>query len=245
MPFLILSDIHANLEALQAVLDDARGRYDGILCLGDLVGYGADPNAIVEWTRENVAVVIRGNHDRASAAEDPSGFDTIDTFNPAAQTSAHWTRRTLLPEHRTYLEALPRGPLPYQGVDLVHGSPADEDEYVVTVGDAAPLLATLGAPLTFFGHTHKQGGFRLSRRTTKMLPPEFTLELEPDYFYLVNPGSVGQPRDADPRAAYAVYSPEERTVELRRVAYDIDRAAAKIRAAGLPDFLAARLHEGL
>jgi predicted phosphodiesterase len=245
MPFLILSDIHANLEALQAVLEDARGRYDRILCLGDLVGYGADPNAVVEWTRENVAVVIRGNHDRASAAHDPSGFDTIESFNPAAQISAHWTRRALLPENRAYLEALPRGPLPYEGVDLVHGSPADEDEYVISVSDAAPLLASLGAPLTFFGHTHKQGGFRMTRRMTRPLPLERTLELEPDYFYLVNPGSVGQPRDADPRAAYAVYSPEERTVEFRRVAYDVDRAAAKIRAAGLPDFLAARLHEGL
>jgi len=245
MPFLIVSDIHANLEALQAVLDDAGGRYNLILCLGDLVGYGADPNAIVDWTRENVAVVIRGNHDRASAAQDPSGFDTIETFNPSAQTSAYWTRNALRPENRSYLEALPRGPLFYEGVDLVHGSPADEDEYVITASDAAPLLDTLGAPLTFFGHTHKQGGFRMARRTTAPLSRERTLELEPDYFYLVNPGSVGQPRDGDPRAAYAVYSPEERTVEFRRVAYDVDRAAAKIRAAGLPDFLAARLHEGL
>ncbi len=245
MPFLIVSDIHANLEALEAVLEDARGRYGRILCLGDLVGYGADPNAIVEWTRENVAIAIRGNHDRASAAEDSSGFDTIESFNPSAQTSTYWTRDALLAENRAYLEALPRGPLFYKGVDLVHGSPADEDEYVITASDAAPLLDSLGAPLTFFGHTHKPGGFRMSRRTTAPLSPERTLELEPDYFYLVNPGSVGQPRDGDPRAAYAVYSPEERTVEFRRVAYDVDRAAAKIRAAGLPDFLAARLHEGL
>jgi predicted phosphodiesterase len=245
MPFLIVSDIHANLEALQAVLDDARGRYDRILCLGDLVGYGADPNAIVEWNCENVAVVIRGNHDRASAAEDPSGFDTIETFNPTAQASTYWTRGALSPENRTYLEVLPRGPLPYHGVDLVHGSPADEDEYVVTIEDAAPLLAALETPLTFFGHTHKQGGFLRKRRMMAPLPAKSILELEPDYFYLLNPGSVGQPRDGDPRAAYAVYSPEERTVEFRRVAYDVDRAAAKIRAAGLPDFLAARLHEGL
>jgi predicted phosphodiesterase len=245
MPFLIVSDIHANLEALQAVLDDARGRYGSILCLGDLVGYGADPNAIVEWTRENVAVVIRGNHDRASAAEDPSGFDTVETFNPIAQASTYWTRDALLPENRAYLETLPRGPLPYEGVDLVHGSPADEDEYVITIADAAPLLAALETPLTFFGHTHKQGGFLRKRRMMGPLPAKGTLELEPDYFYLLNPGSVGQPRDGDPRAAYAVYSPEERTVEFRRVAYDVDRAAAKIRAAGLPDFLAARLHEGL
>ncbi len=245
MPFLILSDIHANLEALESVLDDARGRYDRILCLGDLVGYGADPNAIVEWARENVTVTIRGNHDRASAAEDPGGLDAAESFNPSAQTSTYWTRDALLPENRAYLKALPRGPLFYKGVDLVHGSPADEDEYVVTLSNAAPLLHSLGAPLTFFGHTHKQGGFRLAHRSTAPLARDRTIELEPDYYYLVNPGSVGQPRDGDPRAAYAVYSPEERTVEFRRVAYDVDRAAAKIRAAGMPDFLAARLHEGL
>ncbi|MEO8052067.1 MAG: metallophosphoesterase family protein, partial [Acidobacteriota bacterium] len=157
MPFLILSDIHANLEALEAVLDDARGRYDRVLCLGDLVGYGADPNAIAEWARENVAVTIRGNHDRASAVQDSAALDAIENFNPAAQSSTHWTRRALLPENRAYLDALPRGPLPYEGVDLVHGSPADEDEYLITVSDAAPLLASLGAQLTFFGHTHKQG----------------------------------------------------------------------------------------
>jgi len=245
MLFLILSDIHANLEALHAVLEDARGRYDRILCLGDLVGYGADPNAVVEWTRANATVTIRGNHDRASAAEDPSGFDTIETFNPTAQSSTHWTRGALLPENRAYLEALPRGPLFHKGVDLVHGSPADEDEYIVTASDAAPLFDLLGAPFTFFGHTHRQGGFRLAHRITATLSPERILELQPDYFYLINPGSVGQPRDADPRAAYAVYSPEERTVEFRRIAYDVDRAAAKLRAAGLPDSLAARLHEGL
>lgn len=244
MPFLIVSDIHANLEAHKAVLADARGRYDRILCLGDLVGYGADPNPIVEWARENVAAIIRGNHDRASA-QDPVDVATIENMNPAAQASTYWTRQALLPENRKYLDALPRGPLPYEGVDLVHGSPADEDEYVISAANAAALLGFLEVRLTFFGHTHRQGGFRLARRTTGVLPPEFTLELEPDYFYLVNPGSVGQPRDGDPRAAYAVYSPEERTVELRRVAYDVDRAAAKIRAAGLPDFLAARLHEGL
>ena len=245
MPYLILSDIHANLEAHQAVLDDARGRYDRILCLGDLVGYGADPNAIVEWARENGPVIIRGNHDRAGAEAEAAALQSMENFNPAAQASTLWTRSALLPENREYLEGLPRGPLPYDGVDLVHGSPTDEDEYVVTASDAVPLLPYLGTRLTFFGHTHRQGGFRMARRAVAHLPPERVLEIEPNYFYLVNPGSVGQPRDGDPRAAYALYSPEERVVEYRRVAYDVDGAAAKIRAAGLPDFLAARLHEGL
>jgi len=245
MPYLILSDIHANLEAHQAVLEDARGKYDRILCLGDLVGYGADPNAIVEWTRENVTAVSRGNHDRVSAGGDPGAPYGMETFNPAAQASTVWTRNALLPGNRTYLERLPRGPLPYEGLDLIHGSPADEDDYVVTASDAAPLFELLGAPVTFFGHTHRQGAFRMSRRRVTQIAPDRILEFEPKYFYLVNPGSVGQPRDGDPRAAYALYSAEERTVEFCRVAYDVDRAAAKIRAAGLPDFLAARLHEGM
>jgi predicted phosphodiesterase len=245
MPYLILSDIHANLEAHQAVLADARGKYDRILCLGDLVGYGADPNAIVEWARENVTAIIRGNHDRVSAAGDSGTADEMESFNFAAQASTVWTRSVLLPENRAYLENLPRGPLPYQGLDLIHGSPADEDEYVVTASDAAPLFELLGAPLTFFGHTHRQGGFRMSRRSITQFTPDRMLAIEPKYFYMVNPGSVGQPRDGDPRAAYALYSPEERAVEFCRVAYDVDRAAAKIRAAGLPDFLAARLHEGM
>jgi len=245
MPYLILSDIHANLEAHQAVLEDARGKYDRILCLGDLVGYGADPNAIVEWARESVTAIIRGNHDRVSVGGDPGAPDEMEAFNPAAQASTVWTRNSLLPENRAYLERLPRGPLPYEGLDLIHGSPADEDEYVVTASDAAPLLELLSGPLTFFGHTHRQGAFRLSRRAIVQIAPDRTLGIEAKYFYLVNPGSVGQPRDSDPRAAYALYSPEERAVEFCRVDYDVDRAAAKIRAAGLPDFLAARLHEGM
>lgn len=240
MPHLILSDLHGNLEALEAVLAGAEGLYDRILCLGDLVGYGADPNAIVDWTRKNAAVIIRGNHDKAGA-----GLDDLETFSPLARASALWTRTVLTPESRAYLERLPRGPLPYEGIDLVHGSPADEDEYLITTEDTLPVRACLGAQVTFFGHTHVQGGFLLAQRAARRIAPVGVLQIEQKYFYLVNPGSVGQPRDGDPRAAYALWSPEERTVEYRRAVYDVDRAAAKIRAAGLPDFLAARLHEGI
>jgi len=240
MPHLILSDLHGNLEAIEAVLAHAEGLYDRILCLGDLVGYGAEPNAIVDWTRKNAAVIVRGNHDKAGA-----GLDDLETFSPLARASALWTRTVLTPESRAYLERLPRGPLPYEGIDLVHGSPADEDEYLISLEDALPLRAYLGAQVTFFGHTHVQGGFLLAQRAARRIQPDGVLQIEQKYFYLVNPGSVGQPRDGDPRAAYALWSPEERTVEYRRAAYDVDRAAAKIRAAGLPDFLAARLLEGI
>ena len=134
--------------------------------------------------------------------------------------------------------------MPYEGVSLVHGSPADEDEYLFSPYQLPALHPFLESQVTFFGHTHVQGGFLMAPRGSRPIARHVILNIEPDYFYLVNPGSVGQPRDADPRAAYALYSPQERTVEFRRAAYDVDRAAAKIRAAGLPEFLAARLHEG-
>jgi len=240
VPHLILSDIHANLEALEAVLEDARGRYDQILCLGDLVDYGADPNAIVEWARANVRVIIRGNHDKACCGSDP-----LENYHPAARASAMWTRTVLAPDNTAYLERMPRGPLRYEDFDLVHGSPADEDEYLITDFDAEGAREAIGAPLTFFGHTHIQGGFLFTRRAVKRIPPGGVLELEPDHYYLINPGSVGQPRDGDPRAAYALYAPAERTIEYRRVEYDLEKAANKIEAAGLPQQLAARLYIGV
>jgi len=240
VPYLILSDIHANWEALQAVLADANGAYDRIVCLGDLVGYGADPNAVVDWSRTSVAAVIRGNHDRACI-----GFDDLENYNPAARASAVWTRDALSPANREYLEKLPRGPLSYEGVDLAHGSPADEDEYLVTPHDAEFSQPSLGSPLCFFGHTHVQGGFVLTRGKGRRILPTGTLTLQRGLEYLINPGSVGQPRDGNPLAAYALFHPETGVVEYRRVAYDIDRTAKKILAARLPEFLATRLYEGL
>ena len=251
MPYLILSDIHGNYEALEAVLEDARGRYDSILCLGDLVGYGADPNQVAGWARSNAVTVIRGNHDRAC-----TGTDLLEYFNPAARASAFWTRGALTPDNWSYLERLPRGPLRVTpngaasgattvGFDLVHGSPLDEDEYLVGPEDVQFLGDYLDTKLTFFGHTHLQGGFLLTPRSVKRFLPDRVLQLEPDYFYLINPGSVGQPRDGDPRSAYALYSPEDRTVEYGRVPYDIGKAAAKILQAELPESLAMRLFEGI
>jgi len=240
VPYLILSDIHSNLEALTAALADAQGRYDKILCLGDLVGYGADPELVVDWTRENVATVVRGNHDRACC-----GLEDLELFNPAARLSAIWTRRAISDETRLYLEQLPQGPLTIDGFDLAHGSPFDEDEYLVNISDVMPHKSHLGPTLTFFGHTHVQGGFMVLPRGIRQISPEAPLEIDPQYKYLINPGSVGQPRDRDPRAAYAIYTPETQTVEYRRVDYDIPAAATKIMTAGLPQILAARLFEGV
>jgi predicted phosphodiesterase len=239
VPYLILSDIHSNREALEAVIEDARGRYDKIVCLGDLVGYGADPNYVVEWVRAHAFAAIRGNHDKICA-----GLDTAEGHNAAARASAEWTRTALAPANTAYLSSLPRGPLRVGDFDLVHGSPLDEDEYLIHAGDAALTREALDAQVTFFGHSHVQGGFLLARRGVRRIAADGFLELEPDFLYLINPGSVGQPRDMDPNAAYAVYTPEDRTIEFRRAHYDIAGAAQKILDAGLPSVLAMRLYEG-
>jgi predicted phosphodiesterase len=240
VPFLIVSDIHGNREALEAVLADAKGLYDRIVCLGDLAGYGADPNFAVEWARENTAAIIRGNHDKVCA-----GLESLYSYRPAARAAAEWSFNALKPENRAYLERLPRGPLPYEGFDLVHGSPMDEDEYLTTTADVTAIRNELETTLSFFGHTHIQGGFLIARGGVSSIDPRRMLTVEEKYRYLVNPGSVGQPRDADPRAGYAIYRPDKRVVEFRRASYDVAAAAEKIRAAGLPDSLASRLFTGV
>lgn len=240
MPFLIVSDIHGNREALEAVLADARGHYDRIVCLGDLAGYGADPNFTVDWARANVSAIVRGNHDKLCG-----GLESFYSYRPAARAAAEWTVNTLTAENRTYLERLPRGPLPYEGFDLVHGSPLDEDEYLMTTNDVATIRRDIDTPLSFFGHTHLQGGFLIARNNIKPIDRHRVLELEGHYTYLVNPGSVGQPRDGDPHAAYALYFASEHVIEFRRVAYDAAAAGKKIRAAGLPESLASRLLSGV
>jgi predicted phosphodiesterase len=243
--FLILSDIHANWEALEAVLAHAKDKYGRILCLGDVVGYGADPDLAAEWVRENAEVTIRGNHDKACA-----GLEDLEWFNPVARVSAVWTQQATKPGNIEWLGKLPKGPLQVGHFQIVHGSPLDEDEYLISDQDAEQVAPYLDSAVSFFGHTHLQGGFSFSGRRTRRLSkptaldPEYVLELDPDSTYLINPGSVGQPRDNDPRAAYAVYEPEQRLVTYCRVEYDIREAQRKIVAAGLPEVLARRLEIG-
>lgn len=245
MRFLILSDLHANFEALEAVLADANGEYDRVICCGDLVGYNPDPAAIVEWSESNCHAVIRGNHDKAIA-----GIDDLDWFNPAAQASARWTQKQLSAGQLRYLHDLPRGPLTVDGFEIVHGAPFDEDEYVISMEAASESFSALSRDVAFFGHSHLQGGYFEKRRRLGNLgrvradETELTLELENDTMYFINPGSVGQPRDGDPRAAYALYDNEARWVRFRRVAYPIELTSEKIRLAGLPDVLGLRLFRG-
>jgi predicted phosphodiesterase len=244
--YLILSDIHGNLEALQAVLRQAGSEYDRILCCGDLVGYGADPDAVTEWVRDNVASTVRGNHDKAAA-----GLEDLDWFNPVAKQSALWTQAVMKPENLNYLRDLTKGPEQVNGFQILHGSPLDEDEYVVSEYDVSQIAPYLDSPVSFFGHTHLQGGFLCHRNGVMSFggvdenSNDQAVELENDVSYLINPGSVGQPRDGDPRAAYAVYEPEARVVTLRRAEYDVAGAQQKILKAGLPELLATRLGAGV
>jgi predicted phosphodiesterase len=244
--YLILSDLHANWEALQAVLEQAHSNYDRILCCGDVVGYGADPDAVTEWVRSNVTSIVRGNHDKACA-----GLEDLEWFNPVARQSALWTQEIMKPDNVSYLRDLARGPGHVNGFEILHGSPLDEDEYLISGIDAAQAAPYLEAPVSFFGHTHLQGGFLCHRNGVKPLrniaqdSASETLQLEPDVNYLINPGSVGQPRDGDPRAAYALYQPDHRLVTFCRAAYDVGAAQKKILDAGLPNLLAARLEAGL
>jgi predicted phosphodiesterase len=244
--YLILSDIHANWEALRAVLDKAESLYDRIVCCGDLVGYGADPDAIVQWVRANVSSVIRGNHDKACA-----GLDDLEWFNPMARLSALWTQAATQPENIQFLRGLAQGPERVNGFQILHGSPLDEDEYVVSEQDVAQVAPYLDCNVSFFGHTHLQGAFLCHRNGVKRLASvtkasgQEVLQLEKDVTYLINPGSVGQPRDGDRRAAYAIYDSETGQVSLCRVEYDVAAAQKKIIDAGLPELLALRLNSGI
>jgi diadenosine tetraphosphatase ApaH/serine/threonine PP2A family protein phosphatase len=246
MRYLILSDVHSNIEALDAVLAATPpDTYDRILVLGDLVGYGADPNAVVERVRSLApAAIVRGNHDKVS-----SGVENADSFNDAARHAATWTLDALTPENRAYLASLPAGPLLVDGtVELCHGSPDDEDEYIFEPVEAIEALRVAGCHLCFFGHTHVQTVYWLSGSDFDVIltgpDAETTVRLEPGRRYLINPGSVGQPRDGDPRAAFALFDADAGVVSLRRVAYRVADAQAKIVRAGLPDGLARRLALG-
>jgi predicted phosphodiesterase len=247
MRYLILSDLHSNLEALQAVLAATEGAYETVVCCGDLVGYGPDPDAVVNWVRENVTEVVRGNHDKAC-----SGIMEGDDFSEVARRGVYWTRAHLSPENLQYLRNLPQGPRDVMDqFAILHGSPSDEDEYVPTALDAAESFSLLRHRVSFFGHTHLQGGFVRSRLKIREVSSKAVdktktrgiLEIQANETYLLNPGSVGQPRDRDTRTAFAIYDTEG-VVEYGRVPYDMEATMNKILEAGLPEFLAYRLTLG-
>lgn len=249
---LLLSDIHSNLEALEACLALAPS-HDVVANLGDIVGYGASPNEVVERAYQLGGTFVRGNHDKVV-----SGIESAENFNPIASVAALWNREQLTGVHLAWLRALPKGPVLVRevpGVQFVHGAADDEDRYVVTFQDAAQQLANTSVAVTFFGHTHVQGGFSLSHQfgVVEDLLPGYTtvgkhetwdLKLESGTHYLINPGSIGQPRDGDWRAAFAAFDSERQIVTFCRVPYDLRSAQEKILGANLPARLATRLAAG-
>ncbi|MGD9714366.1 MAG: metallophosphoesterase [Thermomicrobiales bacterium] len=250
MRLLLLSDIHANLEALEACLEAAPA-HDLVANLGDLVGYGASPNEVVARARKLGTFFLRGNHDRAS-----SGLSSLENFNSLAAIADLWTRTMLTIESRDWLRTLPVGPERMPGLEnasFVHSSPLQEDDYILALADAMEPLRRASVPITFIGHTHMQGGFSLVNREGAAFRPEyarrkdretFEMKLKPGTRYIINPGSVGQPRDSDWRAAFAVFDSEAYSVTYCRVPYAIEKAQKRILDADLPEHLASRLAVG-
>ena len=245
MRYLVISDIHANLEALDACLEDGASRgYDRIVVLGDLVCYGADPNPVIDRVRAfPAATFIRGNHDKVGA-----GLESTDGFNYLARQAIAWTAASLVPDHRRWLAALPKGPaIIDSSVEICHGAPFDEDVYIFDDLDAMRAFHTAQRPLCLFGHTHVAAAFQFTHGKRVVSGVRGTRIELPDgdgTRFLVNCGAVGQPRDGDPRAAYGILDTAARTLTLERVEYDLQAAQAKIIAAGLPDVLAQRLAVG-
>ena len=241
MRYAIVSDIHGNLEALTAVLeyiDDQRIRHT--VCLGDVVGYGASPDECVNLIRKRGIPTIVGNHDAvACGLEEPWGF------NPVALSAVMWTTEHLSPENIEWLKSLPTH-LAYDSFLAVHATPEETEwDYIFTWQETLPYIAKLREArhrVCFFGHTHCPGIF--SEDGVYALDEDSTFTLDPEKVYLINPGSVGQPRDEDARASFGVFDTETEVYEHVRVEYDVEKAADRILEAGLPAFLAERLHRG-
>jgi predicted phosphodiesterase len=242
MRILVISDIHANYTALVAVLADA-GQVDETWCLGDLVGYGPDPNAVVEEIREIPNLIcMLGNHDAAVMGKIP-----LETFNGDARRSLAYHEKVINASNVDFMRLLPSNPMVRGEATLAHGSPRDPLwEYILNALSARLNFEHFNTPWCFVGHTHIQCMFSLNQKTDRVTleqtKPDTTVELHPKL--ILNPGSVGQPRDRDPRAAYAIYDTEARTWTPRRVEYNIAEVQENIRAAGLPEKHAIRIAEG-
>jgi diadenosine tetraphosphatase ApaH/serine/threonine PP2A family protein phosphatase len=241
MKYAILGDIHSNLEALDAVLEDAVGQgVSDYACTGDLVGYNADPRACLQRIKSLKCNIVQGNHDYYAASN-----EAMELFTPMAQKSIRWTRKQLSPFERKFLRHLPLI-LDIENFTIVHSSLSNPHRwnYIFKSKAADANFRNQFSPVCFFGHTHVPLAF--IKEGTDPIEKGFyeTIHVRPGKQYLVNVGSVGQPRDRNPKAAYVIYDLEEQTITLRRVEYDIESTQKKIRAAGLPFRNALRLNNG-
>lgn len=233
MRVAIISDIHANLEALEKTVEIiAQKDIDELVCLGDLVGYGANPNECIDLVKRHTNTVLLGNHDQAAI-----NLKQADYFNTYARQAAYWTNVALTEDHTQYLRSLP-----YTHVDteftFVHSSPYEPEEwhYVFTIREASQNFGHFKTAVCFIGHSHVPGIFCEDQRTK---------EIKKGLRYLINVGSVGQPRDGDWRLSFGIFDSDSWSFEAVRSEYDVDTAADKIIRAGLPRFLAERLYNGV
>jgi len=245
MRYLIFSDLHSNLESLQSFSEIAETiAHDKKVFLGDLVGYGADPNACVDWVRKNADIILGGNHDYAVV-----GKTELTYMNPYAYQACLWTRKELTPENKEFLQGLP-SEIVEDGVHWVHSSPFEPEQwhYVVSRADGKINFDHFSTQLCFLGHSHRpvvieqeqgQGG-----AITDCISPT-KCELKPDHRYIVNVGSLGQPRDGNPKPAFVIYDSIRSTIEYQRYEYDFAATQRKILACGLPPYLAERLEKGV
>ena len=240
MRYAILSDIHGNLEALEAVLTDASTRADGVICLGDVVGYGPDPVPCLELMAERAMALVAGNHEHGVA-----GLLDLDWFSSYARTAVEWTRIHLGDDHRRYLTALPlTGEL--GDATIVHASPGEPAvwDYLISPDDGFAAFGGFRTRLCFVGHSHRPAVWSLGSWGPDFRGGALDVTIDAGRRYIVNVGSVGQPRDRDWRAAYAIWDVEARRIVGRRVDYDVAAVRRKIARAGLPAFLADRLVVG-
>jgi diadenosine tetraphosphatase ApaH/serine/threonine PP2A family protein phosphatase len=242
MRYAILSDIHGNVEALTAVLHDIAGRsIDKIVCLGDVVGYYPDPEECVALVRQNVALTVAGNHDYAAIGK----IDTSN-FTYYAYVAMEWTKRHISPDAKKFLESLPLT-IEEDGLFFTHASPSNPSEWVYVFPDSEEAVfhafSSLVHRINFIGHTHWPS-IMIADDDKIMLRSEHEAHLEQNLIYLINVGSVGQPRDFDPRSSYAIYDTEKADVSILRVSYDYTITQQKIAQNSQPDFLADRLEKG-
>jgi len=246
MRYLLFTDIHGNLEAFISVLKFIqRKKIDHYLFLGDLVGYGASPNEIIQKIQDLKPIsMIRGNHDKAVC-----GLESIETFNPIAASAIHWTNTRLKKKNSDFLCRLKKGPqIIHNHITICHGAPFDEDYYIFGEFDAAEAFRYITTPLCLFGHTHFPFSYTEKDHLvegTFLMGDSNEVKLEKGVKYLINPGSIGQPRDRNPKAACAIYDSDEKKIKFYRLDYDIKEAQTKIRDNDLPLALAERLSLGI
>ena len=244
MRIAVVSDIHSNEDALEAVIREIdRQRADRVLHLGDLVGYNAEPERCVQWAREHTVAGVMGNHDAVVTGKTSGEF-----FHTPALLAARWSAEHISPESAAYLSALPESHRFSEEILLAHGAPSDPDRYLFLLEDAeeeVDMLSGVSTPrVVFFGHTHIPVAYVRKKDGTTVSAPLEALRIEEGETAMLNPGSVGQPRDGDPRASYALFDTEPMSWEFRRVPYPVEITQERMRARGLPQRLIDRLQMG-